>query len=382
MTGTASTLDCAILIPVHNAERWLGRCLEAATAQPVRWILVIDDGSTDGSLGIISDWARRDSRICYQSNPLPRGACQTRNRLQDWALILGVEWLQFVDADDWLLTGKIARMIAQARPGSELLWCDLVRFEYSYFPPRRKVMRFIDPHGYGFPPNPGCWLIRRSLLERLPELRWDEAFRECRNDLDFWMTAISLGARTQRTPFVGFAYRAFWGPGQLTQNPARHEHALLEAKHPQWLLDRRVVIEEKTTRTPAIETHFVSPYDCPKTIEGDPAVLVDVSPFTEPEADWARVCEVLRVLGRRNVPLRVTVLWPWGAGGDRLRAIGVKHLTLASHPGGVFAVRVRSGWEDLPGVPVGVFDPPVVVANWRKSRPRELAGTGSNLLRI
>lgn len=370
MIGTATTLDCAIAIPVHNALPWLHRCLEAAIAQPVRWILILDDGSTDGSLGAIEQWAKRDRRILMQSHSIAQGACHARNRLQDWARAIGVEWLQFVDADDWLLTGKIQRQIAAAQPESEILWCDLVRFECDRFPPRRKVMRFLDATGYGFPPNPGCWLIRPRVFDRLPDLRWDDRFRACRNDLDWWMCAQYMGARLQRTPFVGLAYRAFWGEGQLTQNPAWHEHQILESKYPS-LLAKQPVIETKVTADKGLETRAPYPYDCPST-GADPIALVELPTYTrDHEADWAKLLAVLRRLHDRRVPLRLVIRWPHGGAIDRLRGKPVRDLSFCSHRPHHWDLLIQTGDEPLPGRPVPLFDPPVGL---RKNRDKANVG--------
>ena len=55
----------SVIIPVYNAERWLRECLESVLAQT--WmrleVILVDDGSTDGSFGICREYARRDRRV-------------------------------------------------------------------------------------------------------------------------------------------------------------------------------------------------------------------------------------------------------------------------------------------------------------------------------
>ena len=55
----------SVIIPVHNTEVFLNRTLNSVTGQTLQdiEIVCVDDGSTDGSLGILQDWAQRDSRI-------------------------------------------------------------------------------------------------------------------------------------------------------------------------------------------------------------------------------------------------------------------------------------------------------------------------------
>lgn len=58
-------IDVSVIIPVYNAERYLRECLDSVLGQTLKSIEVIcvDDGSTDGSLKIIEEYAEKDSRI-------------------------------------------------------------------------------------------------------------------------------------------------------------------------------------------------------------------------------------------------------------------------------------------------------------------------------
>jgi glycosyltransferase involved in cell wall biosynthesis len=100
----------SILIPCYNAEQWIEQAIDSALAQtwPEKEIIVVDDGSTDHSLDIIQQF---DGRIRWEAGP-NRGSNATRNRLLDLAC---GEWLQYLDADDYLLPGKLARQIEFAR---------------------------------------------------------------------------------------------------------------------------------------------------------------------------------------------------------------------------------------------------------------------------
>lgn len=88
----------SVIIPVYNGEKFLRQCLESVGEQTYRniEIVVVDDGSTDGSCNIISDMAIHDRRIklLKQENCGPSAA---RNRGIDNAR---GEFLTFVDADD------------------------------------------------------------------------------------------------------------------------------------------------------------------------------------------------------------------------------------------------------------------------------------------
>jgi glycosyltransferase involved in cell wall biosynthesis len=90
----------SIIVPVYNDEAYIERCLESIRTQTLRDIevIVINDGSTDGSHSIIERLATQDSRIRYrlQANAGPSAA---RNA----GLLLATgEYVGFVDSDDWI----------------------------------------------------------------------------------------------------------------------------------------------------------------------------------------------------------------------------------------------------------------------------------------
>ena len=99
-----------VIVPVHNAEKYLSCCLNSITAQSHREleILLIDDGSTDGSAGECRKWCEKDGRcrFFHQEN---RGVSAARNRGLEEA---GGEYVAFVDADDWILPGMLEKQLA------------------------------------------------------------------------------------------------------------------------------------------------------------------------------------------------------------------------------------------------------------------------------
>jgi glycosyltransferase involved in cell wall biosynthesis len=100
------TLQISILIPCFNADKWIAQSIESALAQtwPNKEVVVLDDGSTDGSLDIIR---RFDGRIRWETGP-NRGGGAARDRLLTLA---HGEWLQYLDADDLILPEKITRQV-------------------------------------------------------------------------------------------------------------------------------------------------------------------------------------------------------------------------------------------------------------------------------
>jgi len=90
----------SLIIPVYNVEQYLKKCLNSATNQTLQEIeiIIVNDGSTDGSLAICEAYANRDSRIKLISQ---------RNGGLSAARNTGIEasngeYIAFLDSDDWL----------------------------------------------------------------------------------------------------------------------------------------------------------------------------------------------------------------------------------------------------------------------------------------
>ena len=92
----------SILIPVFNCEMWVANAIESALAQtwPNKEVIVLDDGSTDGTLGVVR---RFEPKVKVESSQRS-GQNRSRNRLAD--LSRG-DWLVFLDADDELAPDNV-----------------------------------------------------------------------------------------------------------------------------------------------------------------------------------------------------------------------------------------------------------------------------------
>ena len=69
----------SIIVPIYNAEAYLKACVESLCQQGDVQIVLVDDGSTDGSLGIAQDFAKQDKRIIVLTQP-HAGQSAARNR--------------------------------------------------------------------------------------------------------------------------------------------------------------------------------------------------------------------------------------------------------------------------------------------------------------
>lgn len=189
--------DCvSILIPAYNSEKWLSAAIESALGQthPTIEVIVVDDGSTDGTLAVAESFTPRGVKVIHQTN---RGAAAARNR----ALAESTgEWIQFLDADDLLHSEKIARQLSVAHQlGPDFLYsCAWGRFtsdvREAVFHPS-PLLQDSDPvdwlvakYARNDMVQPGAWLTHRSLIDRAG--CWDE--RMLRNDDGEFFDRVTL----------------------------------------------------------------------------------------------------------------------------------------------------------------------------------------------
>jgi glycosyltransferase involved in cell wall biosynthesis len=91
----------SIIIPIYNAEQYLRECLDSAIKQtlPDIEIICVDDCSTDGSLTILEEYAKRDNRIVLIKHTHNKSASQAR---KDGVMLASGEYIMFLDSDDTL----------------------------------------------------------------------------------------------------------------------------------------------------------------------------------------------------------------------------------------------------------------------------------------
>ena len=169
-----STPLVSILIPCHNAEPWLGETLESALTQtwPATEVIVVNDGSTDGSLVLAGRFKPHGVQVFSQANA---GASAARNHALREAR---GEFFQFLDADDLLSPGKISAQLAllDTRPAGTVASCAWGRFTSD-----PAAARFVDKAVYrdfsavdflvlagetGAMMHPSAWLVPRDVAVR------------------------------------------------------------------------------------------------------------------------------------------------------------------------------------------------------------------------
>lgn len=99
----------SIIVPVYNLEKYLSKCLDSILAQTYKnlEVLLIDDGSTDGSARICDDYQNRDARMIaiHKENG---GAADARNLALDKCT---GDYVTFIDGDDYVAEDFVERLV-------------------------------------------------------------------------------------------------------------------------------------------------------------------------------------------------------------------------------------------------------------------------------
>lgn len=92
--------ELSIIVPVYNTARYLTQCIDSITKQTFKnWeLILVDDGSEDGSSELCDEWCQKDARIkvIHKQNT---GQADSRN--QALKICQGA-YIGFVDSDDWI----------------------------------------------------------------------------------------------------------------------------------------------------------------------------------------------------------------------------------------------------------------------------------------
>ena len=94
-------IKISVIIPVYNVEKYLDKCISSVLKQNMTdfEIIICDDASTDGSLKIIENYKKKDSRIKSITHKENQGLSVSRN---DGMEIASGEYIFFLDSDYYI----------------------------------------------------------------------------------------------------------------------------------------------------------------------------------------------------------------------------------------------------------------------------------------
>lgn len=221
--------EVSVVVAVHNGMPALGETLESILSQAgvELEVVVVDDGSTDGTGRLLEHYAERDSRIRVVRQE-HRGL--TRALIRGCALARG-EYIARQDVGDISLPGRLRTAlnclathaetvfvscgVLVVGPGGELLF-EICRAGGAL----NEALRTVDPAQLTGPAHHGSVVFRRAAYEKVGGYRAEFYFAQ---DLDLWVRLAEVGDHMV-TPKI--LYRAAAGPDSLSGRYRREQLAL------------------------------------------------------------------------------------------------------------------------------------------------------------
>lgn len=182
----------SVLMPVYNAERFLREAVDSVLGQSYRQfeLVMVDDGSSDGSWAIAQEYAALDARVKALRNERNLRVVKARNRaftLVDPAS----KYFAIMDSDDVCMPDRLEREVAflEAHPDHALVGGHTIVIDergaqvgFRRYPLQHEQIMGVITR-YNPIAQPGV-MLRRSALEQVGE--YDERYPGC-EDYDLWL---------------------------------------------------------------------------------------------------------------------------------------------------------------------------------------------------
>ena len=131
----------SVIVPIYNTEKYLRECIDSILMQTFTdfELILVNDGSTDGSGAICDEYAAKDQRVrvIHQENG---GATVAR---RSGVRIAQGEYVTFVDSDDWIDKDMYRTMLA--REPADILICNMYKYINAGL---HEIRCFINPGSY------------------------------------------------------------------------------------------------------------------------------------------------------------------------------------------------------------------------------------------
>lgn len=234
-----NTVRISVVIPCHNAGRWIGQALKSVAAQtlPAQEVIVVDDASSDDSLDQIekSGVPVRIERVHLHN------AAAARNRGIE---VAAGEWIALLDADDCWYPNHLERAVELlTRSNGDVAYrgfCDEMDVAGRTSPVKKPQPLHLPQTGLthaGYPDleMAEIYFAHSTFVlsrERLLEIGGYDPSQVRRHDIDMWLRLI-LGKTWCFDPVPTAAYRIDT-PGSICRNLAGCEFYYMKA----WLKNR------------------------------------------------------------------------------------------------------------------------------------------------
>jgi len=205
--ANVNPINVSIIIPTYNKALYIQEAVESALAQTYKnvEIIVVDDGSTDGTTKILESYIET-KKITYFYQP-NKGHSAARNA--GLRMAKG-RYIKFLDSDDFLYPQQIEKQIqdiAEDPKAISVTDCTLLKLNGKieigkiFMPsPQKQYASFIESNKVVI----HAVLVPKFWLEQVGG--FDETLT-CSVDTDLWIRILGCGAYMKHLPFAGCCYR-------------------------------------------------------------------------------------------------------------------------------------------------------------------------------
>lgn len=196
----------SVIMPAYNAEPFIAEAISSVLTQSISdlELIVIDDGSTDGTQRIVAELAGNDARICQIINEENMGVARTRNRGLE--LCRG-KYVALLDSDDYWKPQLLEKMIARAEEtGADIIYCS---YELVDEQGQKLCNDFVAPPATTFEESIVRSVITCSTVLLTADLAKNNRFPTniYHEDIALWFQILRDGGTARGVPEVLAAYR-------------------------------------------------------------------------------------------------------------------------------------------------------------------------------
>jgi glycosyltransferase involved in cell wall biosynthesis len=276
--GISAAPKVTVVIAAYNAARFIRQTLDSVFAQTLHHVelIVVDDGSTDGTAAILNTIDDRRLQVLHQTNA---GVSAARNA---GLALARAPYIFFLDADDVLLPDALQRMVATLDDNPDRVACfahhiriaedgtELSRradLPLKMFPPSDTLRNLVTKNFIVC----GAICIRTEAARRVrgfnPDLKWGE-------DWEFWCRLAVLADFAAMPNDVVLLYRQHRGSAnsRWRNSPIRPDYKAIEAVYShvavrQRLSDAELKRRKRLAKIDAFWTAARNAYVQERTIE-------------------------------------------------------------------------------------------------------------------
>lgn len=247
----------SVVMSVYNSEKYLAEAIESVLKQTHEnfEFVIVNDGSTDGSLNIINKYQKVDKRIVLLNRKNNKGLPYSLNEAIEKSK---GKYIARMDADDISCIERFGRQLnyLKENPEIDILGAQEINIDKNgnelsigpHKPLGYKLIKKISE--FSCPLNHPTYMVKKEVYERLNGYREEFIYAQ---DYDFILRAIDKGFIVENMPDNLLYYRTF--PGE--QSSLKRQRQLFLTRYAIKLhKERQKGLENKSTRNKIKDTNF------------------------------------------------------------------------------------------------------------------------------